>query len=254
MSEQQVLLDAIWHPENNNGFDSRGIAIYRRNLLANATRALSISFPTIFMLLNSDISQQATSDFLNIVPPKQGDWAQWGEDFANFLTVQSQIAQYPYLPDCAALDWSIHLAQHGEDNTVDQASLQRLADTEPQHIIVEFNPNVSMIVSEYPIVDIYDAHHAEHQLSRKQAMQRAKSALMTSNKRTSVLIYRPEYQPQARELKEAEAMFVKHLLAGDSLAFALDQVSGDSKFSFEQWLITAIEHNLILRFKEKSHD
>ena len=60
ISEQQRLLDAIWHDEYEaesiNGFNVDGINIYRRNLLANAKRALSVSFPTIFELLDSDIS------------------------------------------------------------------------------------------------------------------------------------------------------------------------------------------------------
>lgn len=51
-NEQQRLLDVIWHDESpvrdKSGFEAQGIDIYRRNLLANAQRALSISFPTVF--------------------------------------------------------------------------------------------------------------------------------------------------------------------------------------------------------------
>lgn len=78
VNEQQCLLDAIWSDDANvaaqSGFDVQGINIYRRNLMANAIRALSISFPTIFELLDSDVSEQITHKFLKLSPPNQGDW------------------------------------------------------------------------------------------------------------------------------------------------------------------------------------
>ena len=84
-NEQQRLLDVIWNDESpvrdKSGFEAQGIDIYRRNLLANAQRALSISFPTVFQLLDSNVSKNLVYQFLRISPPSQGDWTQWGADF-----------------------------------------------------------------------------------------------------------------------------------------------------------------------------
>lgn len=89
INEQQRLLDAIWSDElsgkplsnqitnSRHGFSAQGIDIYRRNLLANAQRALSITFPTVFELLDSDVSAALVKQFLQTSPPTQGDWAQW---------------------------------------------------------------------------------------------------------------------------------------------------------------------------------
>ena len=47
-NRQHLLLEAIWNDDSaalaQCGFNTQGINIYRRNLLANAQRALTISF------------------------------------------------------------------------------------------------------------------------------------------------------------------------------------------------------------------
>ena len=84
------MLGAIWNDEspdiNSGGFNKQGLDIYRRNLLANAQRALSITFPTVFELLGSSVSKNLVYQFLRLSPPSQGDWSQWGEDFPQFIS------------------------------------------------------------------------------------------------------------------------------------------------------------------------
>ena len=154
-NEQQALLEVIWHDESSIldqcGFDARGINIYRRNLLANAQRALNISFPTVFKLLDSDISESLVYQFLRCSPPDRGDWTQWGNNFAHFLRTTEVAGTYPYISDCATLDWHVHCALHGIDQTFSPASLQVLSQSEPEHIFVEFNQNVKVIKSEFPL-------------------------------------------------------------------------------------------------------
>jgi len=89
-NNQQKLLEAIWRDDSSeidkSEFSTQGIDIYRRNLFANAQRALSITFPTVFELLDSSISKNLVYQFLRLSPPSQGDWGQWGADFPNFIS------------------------------------------------------------------------------------------------------------------------------------------------------------------------
>jgi len=253
-NEQQRLLAAIWGDEplvlEQNGFDAQGLNIYRRNLLANAQRALSISFPTIFELLDSDISESLVHQFLQLSPPSHGDWGQWGETFATFLSDHEISEDYPYLPDCAGLDWYIHCALHGKDQTFEQSSLQRLSDSEPECITVVFNQNVKVISSQYPITEILQAHHHSDDIQRKEAMKKAQEALLSIPTEHRTMIYRPEFQPQVTRLSASEGTFMHCLLSGSTLAQALDMVSNDCEFVFEKWLIIAIERNLIFYFSK----
>lgn len=255
MNEQQRLLSAIWQHEatedEDQRFSQQGLDIYRRNLLANATRSLSISFPTLFELLDSDVSDLLTRQLLQCSAPTQGDWAQWGAHFPTLIEQSSDIEDYPYLADCARLDWAIHKALYGADEVLDQSSLQRLADTEPERLVVVFNRNVSLIESDFPIDDIFNAHHAPEQAEKDNAMSRAQHTLANDLSTKSYLVFRPEFQPMVNVLDLSEAVFTQQLMAGNSLENALDSVANDSTFSFEQWLIKAIERNLIICFKEK---
>lgn len=258
MDEQKRLLNAIWQQESGKShdseFSSQGLNIYRRNLMANASRSLSISFTTIFELLDWDVSALLVTDFLKTSPPTQGDWAQWGENFPSFIASTELGNQYPYLADCALLDWKIHQALHGYDQVLEQASLQRLADTEPENMTCQFNSNVALINSDYPIADIFDAHHDADDHQRDKAMHRAQQRLAEEPNQQCYLVYRQAFQPMVKVLLRSQAIFIEHLLAEQSLASALDSVSADNEFSFEQWLIQAIEDNLIICFKEKNYE
>lgn len=268
MNEQQNLLNVIWDDSPallaKSGFSLQGINIYRRNLIANAERALRITFPTIFALLDSDISEGLVKDFLKHSPPIHGDWAQWGEIFSDFIRINNITGEHGYLADCAKLDWHIHCALQGKDQVLDQGSLQRLSDTEPETIQIILNANVTLLETPYPINDIYQAHHHSVSSERESAMKRAQIALSVIDRETAesrlsednatkeslVMVYRPEYQPKVITLTHSDAAFMLCLRAGKSLSASLDTVSHYNDFSFEKWLVTAITQNLIYTFKE----
>jgi len=259
MNQQQHLLNTIWNTgtslltdsnSDSPSFDIQGINIYRRNLLANGKRALNISFSTVFQLLDSDVSDDLVRQFLKYCPPSQGDWTQWGEAFPNFLSTTKVADDYPYLPDCAALDWHIHCALHGKDQVLAQSSLSLLSDVEPDNIVIEFNDNVTLIKTKYPIAEIFDAHHHSDMLVRDSAMKQAQELLSRKPENQVVMIFRPEFQPKLTRLTPSESEFMLSVKAGESLASSLDAINDYTGFSFEQWLIAAIERNLIYTFKE----
>lgn len=88
-------------------------------------------------------------------------------------------------------------------------------------------------------------------------MEQAKSALTalrltTTSKTHTVMVSRPEFQPKVSILTDSEAEFLLCLRAGKPLAKSLDAISHYHDFSFEKWLIAAIEQNLIFYIKESS--
>ena len=254
-NEQHLLLEAIWNDESSAlaqcGFNSHGITIYRRNLLANAQRALNISFPTVFELLDSDISESLVYQFLRLSPPNRGDWTQWGENFSHFLSTTEAGIDYPYIADCAALDWYVHCALHGVDQTLVSSTLQLFNESEPEQLFIVFNENVKVFKTLYPLTEIFQAHHHSNKLEREAAMTDAKKALLKISFEQIVMVYRPDFQPKVTALSASEGKFMLALLANKSLSQSLDTVKNDNKFSFEQWLFTAIDRNLINIITEK---
>ena len=254
-NRQHLLLEAIWNDDSaalaQCGFNTQGINIYRRNLLANAQRALNISFPTVFELLDSDMSESLVYQFLRLSPPNRGDWTQWGENFSHFLSTTEVGADYPYIADCATLDWHVHCALHGIDQTLASSTLQLFSESEPEQLVIAFNQNVKVFKTVYPLTEIFQAHHHNDEFKREAAMNDAKKALSRDSFEQIVMVYRPEFQPKVTTLSASEGKFMLALLAGQSLSQSLDTVKHDNEFSFEQWLFTAIERNLINIIKEK---
>jgi hypothetical protein len=252
---QHLLVSAIWSDEStaltDNVFNAQGINIYRRNLVANAHRALMVSFPTVFKLLDGDVGENLVTEFLRFSPPEQGDWSQWGFFFPQFLDSLAVAEHYPYLADCASLDWNVHLALSGSDQTLDQASLHLLSECEPENIYIKFNANVKLLKTVYPLTEIFHAHHHADDGYRKTSMLEAKTALANNPVNNLVMVCRPEFKPEVITIPGSEGEFTELLMAGISLGQALDAVSRDGKFSFEKWLISAMKHNLIYTFKEK---
>ncbi|MBK6296151.1 MAG: hypothetical protein IPF55_19380 [Rhodoferax sp.] len=53
--------------------------------------------------------------FWHAQSPRHGDLAQWGGGLDAFVQDSEQLAQEPYLPDVAAVEWALHLASHAAD-------------------------------------------------------------------------------------------------------------------------------------------
>lgn len=252
---QEQLLALIWGDETtlleSEAQHSKGIAIYKRNQLANAQLALSVTFPTIFTLLDNDVTEHLVKGFLQYQPPSKGDWSQWGDKFSEYLAKMDISQQYPYLPDCAALDWKVHCAFHGKDELLNKSSLPLLGEIDPDAITITFNSNCSLLKTDYPVAEIYQAHHHSDKKQREMAMEKAKNMLSKQPKQHVVMVYRPEFQPKVIELTQSESEFMQSAIAGKSLSQSIDAVSQPKDFSFEQWLLIAIEQNLIYHFNEK---
>ena len=243
--QQQALMDAILSQQENIDFEKRGLKIYQRNLLANAQRALQITFPTVLQLIGKALFNFATKKMLQKTPPAQGDWGLWGDEFPVLLKTLPQLIDYPYVAECAELDLARHKLERAEDRDVKMSSLQLLAELDPDNIEITLSENIEFWSSIFPIVDIYHGH-AEAQQDKDDWLLQAKGKL-EKKLGQKILLYRPQFKAQLRALKDDEYYFLSLLKEGVTLGRALDLMisEGYLNFSFEQWLPLAIQQNLV---------
>ncbi len=244
-------MDAILSQQENNGFEKRGLEIYQRNLLASAERALQITFATVLQLIGEDLFNHATKILLQQSPPAQGDWALWGDEFPALLRAMQQLADYPYVADCAELDWARHKLERAKDGDTDMASMQLLADLDPDDIEMVLSENLKFFSSQFPLVDIF-LGHVEPKQNENIWLKQAKIKLENSQGQ-KVLLYRPQFKVQVRALNDDEYYFLSLLKERISLGQIFDLMisEGHPDFSFEQWLPMAIQQNLISCLKRK---
>ena len=250
-ARQQAVVAALWQPgvsaagalegwcRDSPVTVARGLQAYRANGSAIAARALEAAYPTVCALIGADDFHQLARELWAAQPPVRGDLGQWGAPLAAFLEVHPALAGWPYLGDCARLDWAVHLCEHAADVQLDAASVARLGDTDPQQLHLQLRPGLSVLASQWPVVTIHRAHR---QGAAPDALAAARDALR-SGVAESALVCRSGWRAQVHCIDPATTLWTQRLLAGDSLAASLDAVSAASEvgpFNLAAWLTTAL--------------
>lgn len=248
MNEQHTLMQAIFNTDSAEtsslNIDPRGLKIYQRNLIANAVRALSITFPTVLTLVGDELFAHAVEQLIRQDPPQTGDWGQWGESFPRELKQLSALQAYPYVADVAELDFSLHQLGRAQDTYCDLTSMSLLADCAMDELRLVLNPTLHLLAAEYPIIDIYQANHAPSN-DIPHFLQQAQAKLIAGVGQVA-LLYRPQFKPLIRAIEPSEYDWLILMQKNFSLGEALDTLAYRKQaFSFEQWLPLAVQHNLI---------
>lgn len=241
---QQLLLRAVlghdrpgelagWLRESASaGGIERGLAAYRGNAGANAERALAAAYPTLAQLLGAEAFAALARAHWQQQPAAGGDLGMWGAELAVFIAGIESLRSEPYLPDVARLEWALHLAERAAD-AAPPHGLDRLADGDPEALFVRLAPGTALVDSAHPIVTILQAHRS--QASDRFAPVRAARKAGTGE---CALVERRGWRAVPRCLAPDEARFTRALLAGCTLADALD--AAGAAFDFQAWLIAVL--------------
>lgn len=213
-----------------------GLAAYRGNGRAHACNALQVQFPTILAMLGAETFDALCSSYWRTCPPRRGDLAWVGEALPAYIETLDTLAEWPWLADCARLDWTVWQMSGAPPATFSEGDLRRLADGDPAALALRLSPGVRRLSSAWPIVTLYDAHRQAHPdwaaVTRAIAQKRAQTAW----------VWRPRENlaaaPAVETLDAASERWVAALDAGQTLDLALD--SAGEAFDFAAWLEQAI--------------
>lgn len=211
----------------------RGLQAYRANARAGAARALGSAFPTAQALVGDERFALLACDFWRASPPVCGDLGEWGEDFPGWLAADARLAEWPYVGDCARLDWVLHGCERAEDSTLDPASLHRLGDTDPARLQIVLAPGVAVVESRWPIGRILRAHRS----GEPAAFDAARTAI-AQEEGEAVVVAREGWKAVACAVDESTAHFMRQILPPHHLAEALAQAH--ASFDFGVWLSRAL--------------
>ena len=215
----------------------RGLRAYRANGLALAERSLSGCFPVVAQLVGADSFTSLSREFWLTRPPACGDLAQWGEALPQFLQTNTQLADEPYLPDVARVEWALHVAAGAADQAADMASFALLASADAAGVTLLLASGIQILQSGYPSASIVNAHLlGAPSLAEAGAMLRAGTG-------ERVLVWRAGLRPQVRPSNSDEAALITALARGASLLSALEAAPG---LDFQGWLTMAVQSGLVL--------
>jgi hypothetical protein len=262
--QQQNLIRAIFPSESDEviiDIDPRGLAIYRNNLLATAQQALAISFPTVLTLIGESLFQYTCRELLISSPPKHGDWALWGKPYPILLSGLAQLSDYPFVADIAQVDWLRQQSMRAKDSAVEQASLQLLATHNLDELYIELSPSQFYMSSNYPVIEFWLSHQQninsdraeEHARINQERLKQSIEKFVQAGVPQKVLIYRPHFNAELRELSMNEYAWLTLINQGVSIGEALDVMTENNQlehnFDFAAWIGHALKQNLIYRLK-----
>jgi Putative DNA-binding domain len=246
-ARQQALLRAIAAPEGADGAAllgdwarvSSGLQIYRGNADALAERALAAGFPTLHALLGPENFKPMARAYRRAQPPRRGDIGEWGESLPDWLRGQADLAAWPYLGDCAALDWLRHCCERAADADFDAASLALLESHDPALLWLRLRPGVAVLESRWLVASI----HAAHQPGAP-GFEAARAAI-AAQLGECVLVARTGWRAVVHTIDAPTCHWTRELLAGASLDQALARAapSSSADFDFTAWLGRALAND-----------
>lgn len=237
--QSQLLAALFRHAGAGDGLRSRGPAIarglaaYHANAGVLAERALRAAAPTVAAMLGEDDFARLARALWAAHPPTRGDLAEWGQALPAFIEAEPGLAEWPWLADAARLDLARHAAERAADAELDAGSLQLLAEADPQAVVLVTMPGLAVLVSGWPIATLHAAHHDDG----PDPFAPVRAAL-AERRGEAACVARDGWRVRVQRLCAADAAFMNALLAGASLAEALQ--SAGAGFDFADWLGRAI--------------
>jgi uncharacterized protein len=207
-------------------------ALYRGNLSANWDKALASAYPVVQALVGDEFFSALARAYGKAHPSGDGDLNRFGAQFAAFLDGFPHVADYPYFPDMARLEWALHRAHYTDDAApLDAAALASLPPAQLDAARFVFHPACALIASDWAVVTLWQAHQPDTEVSLPQQL----------DVREHGVVVRPQWKAGVLPLGAAAYAALAALQQGETLGSALDTaLELDAEFDFgaqlQQWL------------------
>ena len=209
----------------------RRFALYRGNLTANWDRSLGNAYPVLKTLVGEEFFRALARAFGRAAPSVEGDLNRFGDGLADFLEDFAPVADYPYLPDVARLEWALHRAHYGvDDRALSLETLARLDSAALDGLALRLRKVCTLLRSPWAVLDIWQAH------------QPGGPALPRDISRTShCLVCRPNWRAEVLPLSPGEFATLQTVDNGASLGAALEagattDAGFDPSIALPRWL------------------
>ena len=244
--QQQALLDALfaWPRQSAAQFIAtnarqslaRGLKAYQTNGHMLAERALQAAYPVVAQLLGAESFADLARALWHAHPPLRGDVACWGTELPAFLAASADVQEAPYLPDVARIEWALHRCATAPDPVPALDTLALLTTTDPAQLRLHLAPASVVLSSVWPVVSLLGAHR-DHRPDLA-----AVGALLRQGVAECAVVWRSGFKPCVRQALAGEGDMLRALLAGQSVAGALDAAPA---LDFSTWLPQAVQSGLV---------
>ncbi|HEX7982919.1 MAG TPA: DUF692 family protein [Duganella sp.] len=250
-ASQQVFADALLDPERTapaleqlqgeQGLNQHRLALYRGNLGATWDKTLAAAYPVVRMLMGEEFFSGLSKAYGRAHPSNSGDLNRFGADFDVFLRHFPHVADYPYLPDMAALEWALHRAHYAPAaEAVTAAQLAGLSPEQMETARMTLHPACRLVASEWAVVPLWQAHQADSGVDFPELLAAPSHGVVA----------RPQWKTRVVPLSGAGHAALRVLGEGRDFGAALDAAFGiDEAFDVAGNLQLWLAHALIVKIE-----
>jgi hypothetical protein len=138
----------------------RRFAIHRATVMQSLADALGHAFPVVRAIATEENFRFVARAYVRARPPLRPVLAEYGAGFAEFLAgVGPAVADLPFLPDLARLEWALHESYFAADApALDAAALATVAPTDTPRLRLRLHGAARHVASDrHPIHAIWSA-------------------------------------------------------------------------------------------------
>jgi hypothetical protein len=217
----------------------RRFAVYRNNVAVSLTEALASRFPVIQRLVGAEFFAAMARIYAERHRPETPVLLEWGGSLPGFLAGFEPLADYPYMPDVARLEYARGLAFHAAD--APPANPARLAGADPSGLVLRLHPSVQVLRLNHPAVSIW------HQNQPGTAPQ----GLTLAGPEIALVLRDPSFNVPVSTITPAEAVMIDHIRQGATLTTAAEMALwADMAFDPQPLILRLIRSGALLDPKE----
>lgn len=150
------------HGGNWQALNEHRFALYRGNLSATWDKTLAAAYPVVRMLVGEEFFGGLSKAYGRAHPSTSGDLNRFGADFDEFLRHFPHVADYPYLPDMAALEWALHRAHYAPAASgVTARELAALSPAQLETARMTLHPACRLLSSDWATIPLWQAHQPD---------------------------------------------------------------------------------------------
>lgn len=173
---QQLFYKSLWEKDpasikelskhikgpGNLGSD-RGLEIYRGSVIGQLIETLTSIYPVCSQLVGEEFFDAMAVTYAQKNPSISADLGDYGDRFPEFLESFPPVAQLPYLPDVARLEWHWRRVFNGKETpTLDFQALGEVPQEKWGELIFLLPENSVLLESTYPIHRIWEINQPEY--------------------------------------------------------------------------------------------
>jgi hypothetical protein len=236
-------------------------AIYHNNYIENGIRALSITYRSVFAIMDEADFRKLCVAYLNTYPKTCFDWADYGKGLSEFMFNIDALASMPFLPELADIDWRLMHIERSSDQYFDSVSFSLLQTNPLDTLYFVCAPGLQLTEAIFPIQELCQLAYQlgdEKQSGTPAAQKNARvikinsliNIAIKSPVYRSIVLWRNQYKGLFEYCDSASTGAFSSMIANKSISDVLSHF-GDDQNAMTNWLQQHIQSRKIYAVVEK---